>query len=1013
MPMKTLNLGATMKTQNHRSADGLVLVARVSQPAVSPTSKSAGWEKLRVHQAGRAPAGLETRDTADWEVCATSQPAAALLLLLLCLAWLALPGTAFGQPNYTNATEVASYVKQMLYWPDAYGTDRNLAAFRYKHLLYVNAGGIRPDLTNMASLYGVAERTRSQTAEAELKRGLTNNPASAVLGDLLLDLYYDRTVAEAIFAREAVEKAERAHFGPPIASPAPPDRFIIYNEIAAYEQALQSNRLALATYFALLTNSLGVADVAATPLGYRIFQERVPGRGLEPAAYVSNSVVVSVTADTSALFSGYKDLVLLYELLSDQGRTAATLARLRFLRNGAGDVSAAESLIAEAQRSLGLHAHALRTAFPSLNLNDASLTDSGVGAALAGVSDSLAELERVKVAQRSRLNPLGFEPDFLVLVQGAFAGEQPRADTYDAFLVHLANSNSTRGLAINALADARSSYATVRESEDELAGHFDNSSITYMDRLRDIVGVFPDDPTYSAFPQGAPGSELNLQFLSISNAVLSITNISVQMDNVYAKVAIELRRSNSVTTAYISYGNQRAKLVDEISKLKATQAAANAIASGISDAAGSFGASIGAQCANAAVQASMEFVIGDKEETLEKLAAQQNAKIEGINSAAQVKTWMLELNTLAVDLLSAQVKLRQEVNLLVSLYREKADLERVLKEKDSNLTRRYFADPVHRLILQADMIQAELAFAEAQKWLFFMARALEYKWNKPLDALLGGWQMADLFKLRNADELQDMYAAMKLFDDEQVMSSTSDDRFDWFSVREQFLGYTRTNELGQAASYVDPATGQTNDALGAFRLHLSRLVVNGWIELDFNTVREIENKSFFRGPTYFPNGNVDPTKPGSYLDKIQWVKLRLPGGHVQEPVVGYLRYGGTSYLRNPEYGTRDPLRSDRIIDEMTAYSTRHWKKVSGKWIFTEGINAEISMLKVPRAEPRLDGNPASPDVLPSVNKIEVFRERSVATTGWHLSIPVTGAGSVTITNLDDIEIYFYHWSYNR
>jgi hypothetical protein len=258
-----------------------------------------------------------------------------------------------------------------------------------------------------------------------------------------------------------------------------------------------------------------------------------------------------------------------------------------------------------------------------------------------------------------------------------------------------------------------------------------------------------------------------------------------------------------------------------------------------------------------------------------------------------------------------------------------------------------------------------------------------------------------------------MYTAMRLFDDEHVMSTTSDDRFDWFSVREQFLGYTRSNELGQVVYYVDPVTGQTNDALGAFRLHLSRLVTNNWIELDFNTVREIENKSFFRGPTYYPSGSVDPTKPGYYLDKIRWLKIRLPGGHAQEPVSGYLRYGGTSYLRNPEYGTRDSQRPDRIIGEMTAYSTRHWKKVSGKWVFSDGINAGISMLKVPRTEPRLDGNPANPDVLPSVNQIDVFKERSVATTRWHLAIPVSGAGSVVISNLDDIEIYFYHWSFNR
>jgi hypothetical protein len=319
--------------------------------------------------------------------------------------------------------------------------------------------------------------------------------------------------------------------------------------------------------------------------------------------------------------------------------------------------------------------------------------------------------------------------------------------------------------------------------------------------------------------------------------------------------------------------------------------------------------------------------------------------------------------------------------------------------------------------MQSDMVEADARFREAQKWLFFMARALEYKWNEPLDDLwsrgYSGGKMADLFKLRNAEELWDMYTAMQGFDDAKTMSTTSDDRFDWFSVREHFLGFTRNDELGQPATYIDPITGQTNDAIGAFRLHLTRLVTNNWIELDFNTVREIENKSFFRGPTYLPNGAVDLTKPGYYLDKIRWMKIRLPGGHAQEPVSGYLRYGGTSYLREPECGIRDPQHADQIIGEMTPYSTRHWKKVSGEWRFSEGINAGISLLKVPRTEPRLDGNPNAPDVLPSVNQIDVFKERSVATTGWHLTIPVTGAGSVTISNLDDIEIYFYHWSFNR
>jgi protein phosphatase len=47
-------------------------VAQVSKPAVSPISKSAGFENVESATRFAAPAGFETRDTADLEVCATS-----------------------------------------------------------------------------------------------------------------------------------------------------------------------------------------------------------------------------------------------------------------------------------------------------------------------------------------------------------------------------------------------------------------------------------------------------------------------------------------------------------------------------------------------------------------------------------------------------------------------------------------------------------------------------------------------------------------------------------------------------------------------------------------------------------------------------------------------------------------------------------------------------------------------------------------------------------------------------
>jgi len=61
-------------------------VAQVSKPAVSPTSKSAGRAKPQRPSVGKAPAALETRDTADLEVCATEWPNGQLISLTDFLA---------------------------------------------------------------------------------------------------------------------------------------------------------------------------------------------------------------------------------------------------------------------------------------------------------------------------------------------------------------------------------------------------------------------------------------------------------------------------------------------------------------------------------------------------------------------------------------------------------------------------------------------------------------------------------------------------------------------------------------------------------------------------------------------------------------------------------------------------------------------------------------------------------------------------------------------------------------
>ncbi len=912
-------------------------------------------------------------------------------------------------PGYGNATGVAAYTRKLLYVPEATAASPLFnpyeAAFRYKHFLYGAGtnGWLRAQFEKMSSFYyGDLERQRAKDAEDFLKRGLAHNPASDELGHLLLDLYYDRAVAETFFARDAVTNLTYLRFLRPI----PPGGFLIDDEITACQAVLDLNRRALTNYVPLFNDDCGLPG-QTTPLGCQVFQRLVPLRGLAPATYTNASgQSVPVTGNTNLLFTGYKDLVLLYDLLQEYGETTVELARLRIM-NGDGEATASlQDLFADTHRFLTLHGTLWRGLFPNLTLPPDD--PSGLAQAMAGVNDTLEDLETAQQGLRGRLNPLGFAPDFLMFVQNT--------DTFDSFdvlkgmLDPLLPGSGALVDARDKLLAARTSYADYRGYQDDLAAQFADSSISYMDRLRDIVGVFPDDPRYTDDPTAFSGSELNQQYLSIQQAHVRILRNNTEISNLKAQMEIELAKAVAVTNVMVDFGNRRANLTEIIGCISAAQAGANALAQMFSpEKLTGPGLFFGA--VNVVAQVGGEIGKSQLEADKDRLAALEQATIVGLEAAVTVKKLLLDMNTLLVDSQEAALALQQEANRLQGLYREKQDLERKLAQRDARLAQRYFADPIHQLRVQSGIVRAEHAFARAQRWLFFMARALEYKWNEPFaDTAYDGKPrtIATLFKLRNAEELVDFFNAMCEWDDD--IQIPKDDRYDWFSVREDFFGYRAVDADGQPLLYPDPQTGQWLNATNAFRTNLVRRlqpVLGGQeVVIEFSTVREIPGGSFFVGPTFNTNGTV--LYKGRYLDKINWLKIRLLGNHTGLPrpqLMGRLTYGGTSFIRKPRVGQFDLVRPDRMRDELAAYSTRYWYNLGQGWRFINALEIDDVFMELSN----------DPDVPPGTAEINEFKERSVAATGWVLAIPVIDEGTrvLNLDQLDDIKIYFYHYSAQR
>ena len=963
-------------------------------------------------------------------------------------------------------------VREQMYYSEGDGAEaRNSAGLRYLHLLYRQfPDGPRaqfelmdPDSPNPAAqLYSQPERARIEQAFATVERALALDPENAAWRKLWLDIHYDRAAAEAILAKQLLAGAARIRFNPPAAGEQTGENlvdgrseFVIHEEIRTHEAALAQNRVAFDGLFALLGKNAGLS--LQPPLGYQVLQNLTPARSLLPAAYLDTDGNPQPVSNGGApLFSGYKDVVLLFDLLRAHGRTAIGLSELYLRRNqsadadtGApGDRDRAITLIGDTQQFMLLHRDILLQGFPNLPMDEGD--PSGVHEMLAGVNQALADLATLHQAIEGGQSPLGFKRDFLMLVSN-------RASSFDSFdnlqtELNPAETTNPLGWALATWGQAQASIDTAGRLEDDLKFEFQRTTTMARNRLFDVIGARPGDPGYTT-PERNVGSEIWQQLQSIEAAKLRVQRNRVEIDNLDKKVRIEIDRrgqelgiNNAISQVKVRYINQRADLTEKIGRVQAAQKTIDNFAEIFTFEKLTKGLAV-VGILNGLAQGGLELHKTQLETQKERLAADEQMEITALendlitaNSEAQIKTWLLEMDTLLLDSQEAAILLVQELGRLTALYDEQAELERRLAEANVDLGSRYFADPVHRLRESSDSLQANLAFQDAQKWLFFMARALEYKWNvrfrypSPADPQ---WTLETLYQLRNASELQLFYNALSNFDRELGQPQNKGSFRTWFSLREDFFGLHETNpQTGQVLTYVDPANpglGATLTAKEAFRQELAaRMVdllkpentavdfdnpqVNPFVdlELEFNTVRQKDN--FFVGPVLRLVGNATVPvagKEGAFLDKIQRMRIRIPGSHSTgaAQVAGNLSYGGTSFIRNWDAGSiADPNRPDEIRDEMTAYSTRFWfRHPDGDWRFTEAMNQRVT-LELTGPNPGQSAPP--PD---SILDFDTFKERSVAATGWKLNIELISNGVVKLRldEIDDIELFFFHEAYTR
>lgn len=804
-----------------------------------------------------------------------------------------LASSSFGQivsreipfPDFQDA--VVERTKKMLYYESAdkdssSDFSKSKAAFRYKALLY-GSDDVHAQFENMSDYWGDSERERAKEAADIIKGSLTYDPNNSELRNVLLDIFYDFAVAEMALANETLVKVEKYALGPEAGAPVPPDgEGTISNEIdllheLLYEASSYDNELE--NYFSLLTDTMGVdmervdPDATEMPFGYYIFKEEVPDRSLYASSYATDpddedSSLEPVLSDSEGnpalLFKGYKDLVLLVKLERDLARAAAKLAKLYALRGASGDMQSANSVIGDIQQKAYTEGIVINGIIEDLDAVD---SQSGLKEAQGGWAQALSSLSSIKSFVDGEANPLGLDKNFLALVQRNLPNtDGDYTDTFSYFVKTLipdgTNPTGALGNAYEKWQAAVNQYEKVETNKDTIAENLNSNRGKYESRLLEITGATSmDDPSYNT-PEQNEGSEIYQQILNIETATLNIEKNQQEIENLNEQIEIEIERQGKE--------------------------------SGIN---------------NLIAQAYVEY--GNKQASL----TEEIGYIRGwqeYNNNVQGISYLGSLNFVGVFMGL------NNANLQASYEWDKIQLE-VQKE-------RYSAQQSADITYLNDQISA--ANSEAQVWVFMMARALEYKWNKEVvtDVSSNGreYSPSTVFSLRNANELKDMAIMLKEYNDKQNLGKRGGTQFVKFSLREDFLGYERYDEDNNKLYYADPLTGESVDAITAFKSYLSDTerhtaptddnmakAFSEVVHIEFNTARHNLENTFF--------------STTRWNEKINYITVKINAQSSRSELQVWLEQSGTGYIRTEEGGTEDPYNPDQLTGEMTEHSIRFFR----------------------------------------------------------------------------------------
>ena len=987
-----------------------------------------------------------------------------------------LPECSFGQPfspfhprlgvggTNTYASEIVAEVKQALYPPQ--GATRadvlaGNAAFRYKVLLFSPGPGeddVTSHFQNMSQWYGDAERAVAAAQISKLRDALALSPLDTGLRNALLECYYDTAVAEMQFSKQKLASLAAIHLGLTVTSP-----WVIDDEIKIYEDLITLESAVLAKYSDLLSvttdgvdpSSFDSREQPGKPMGLYTFVHQQPYRNAFASKYATDSGTLDIpdydTTTQSAvprqpenlvLFSGYKDYVTLLQIMGNFIAHNSELARLRGMRQGPNDLSKARNAITQILGQTTTDFHLLCGLSPvTFPPGDAS----GVNAAVNGVESALADIIGVRGFINGTANMLGLDPNFLLLVQGANLPNGYNNESFDVLFNLLKGPNQPLSDALGKLQSATTEYQTFRASVDKVVESLGDINDTFAERFVQITGYqVGDKPGFQGSPNPAVASELLTAEMTLTNilsraetlATLRETLVETNLPIAMSAVNIATNLDTQVDTAANNYYGRTGGAYDDIINWSGASAGIQAATEGTyalsqTSSLGGAIASVVATAVNVSVQGAAAAITETRQRDIDYASVAYQAELQHADNALTVNQARQQLTEAEAELHANTLELKDNALALAQVQAQIASLHAEItriaaKQEDDSLQVRksYYADPIHYVRSENALILADAAFRNAQRWIFYTQRALEYKWQQPFvrsEVSAQGVRSFDsgtVFKLRNATELDDLLTQLKGWNDDRLIQDSGNDHTTFISLLNDVLA-PNPNALNTTPALqidrglrVDLETGETVTQVELFRRKLARAKnASGNIVIPINTVALAGlNGTFFVGPNY----GTSPVSPGEWRDKIVYLKVNVvaeDGTNIPLTKAGSITYGGQMFFR-----THIPPCLDGTVAQSATEFPGEFITTPFRYYFSANYNnlftsQDSQTQSIPIAYTGATAvSPSGEEILGSTYQINGFNQRSVATSSLTLTI---FPGQIDISKIKDIELIVRHHSSSR